>query len=435
VFDARTAGHWRHRNRSRDVSSFEPRRARRPSERAVSLGDGRSRHDTGFWLIAFAFLTALAFGAVPTPLYPLYQARDRFSTFVVTIVFAVYAVGVLASLLLAAHVSDWVGRKKILIAALMLELVAAVLFLVDPSLPVLIVARLVTGLGIGMLSPTATAYLQELNSAHGRDASPQRFEIVSTAANIGGIGVGPLISGVLAQYVGAPLRVPYLVFGALLLMSLAAVALTPETVEKVQVRPAYRPQRVSIDYGDPAGYLAAGAAAFVSFAIFGLFTSVSPGFVAGTLHDPSHALAGLITFAVFGAAAAAQTLTSRLDARLRRNVGLLTQAVGVILLAVGVHVANLAAFLLAGIVGGIGSGVLFKAAIGAVAAMARPAERGEALAGLFLIAYLGLAIPAVGLGVAIRYTSVTTAITWFAGILLALLAAVGVLARRRSETP
>ncbi|MCW2599710.1 MAG: transporter [Frankiales bacterium] len=418
------------------MPSFAPSRApRSPSAAAVSQ-DARSarKHGLGFWFIAFAFLTAMAFAAVPTPLYPLYQARDGFSTFMVTVVFATYAAGVLASLLLAGHVSDWVGRKKVLLAALTLELAAAALFIVEPPLSVLIVARVISGLGVGMVTATATAHMQELHSIHRPGATAQRFEIVSTAANIGGIGVGPLISGILAQYLGAPLRLPYIVFGVLLLVGIAAVVLTPETVEEGFVKPVYRPQRISTDHGDPAGYLAASAAGFASFAVFGLFTSLAPGFISGTLHHPSRALAGLIAFSVFGAAALAQTLTGRLEARARRLVGLIAEAVGVVVLAISMHTANLGAFVVAGIVVGVGAGVLFKSSVGAVAAMASPAKRSEALAGLFLISYLGLAAPVIGIGIAARYTTETTVMTWFAGIVLALLAGVSVLAGRPSTT-
>ncbi|WP_433260866.1 MFS transporter [Micromonospora vinacea] len=392
--------------------------------------DSSRRHGRGFWAIALAFLTAMAFCTVPAPLYPLYMARDGFSTFMGTIVFAVYAVGVVISLLLAGHVSDWVGRKKILIPALALELVAAALFLGDPSLPVLLVARLVSGLGIGMITATATAYLQELHAAHRPGSSRQRFEMVSTAANIGGLGVGALIAGLLAQYVDAPLRTPYLVFAVLLAVSIVAVALTPETVEERLVKPTYRPQRISADHGDRAGYLAAAAAGFASFAVFGLFTSVAPGFVAGALHLPSRALAGTIVFAVFGGAAVAQTLTSRLAAPAKVRLGLLAQAVGVPVLLVGMHTASLSVFLVGGVVAGIGAGVLFKAAIGAVAEMAAPARRGEALAGLFLIGYLGMILPSVGIGVATQAVTAGTAMNWFTGLLLVMLAGVAALFRR-----
>ncbi|KAB1928637.1 MFS transporter [Micromonospora noduli] len=401
-----------------------------PRPTTSDRGDGSSRrHGRGFWAIALAFLTAMAFCTVPAPLYPLYMARDGFSTFMGTIVFAVYAVGVVISLLLAGHVSDWVGRKKILIPALALELVAAALFLGDPSLPVLLVARLVSGLGIGLITATATAYLQELHAAHRPGSSRQRFEMVSTAANIGGLGVGALVAGVLAQYVDAPLRTPYLVFAVLLAVSIVAVALSPETVEERLVKPTYRPQRISADHGDRAGYLAAAAAGFASFAVFGLFTSVAPGFVAGALHLPSRALAGTIVFAVFGGAAVAQTLTSRLAAPAKVRLGLLAQAVGVPVLLVGMHTASLSVFLVGGVVAGIGAGVLFKAAVGAVAAMAAPAQRGEALAGLFLIGYLGMILPSVGIGVATQAVTAGTAMNWFTGLLLVMLAGVAALFR------
>ncbi|WP_112619507.1 MFS transporter [Micromonospora saelicesensis] len=411
----------------------------RPTTSDRSDGSSR-RHGHGFWAIALAFLTAMAFCTVPAPLYPLYMARDGFSTFMGTIVFAVYAVGVVISLLLAGHVSDWVGRKKILIPALALELVAAALFLGDPSLPVLLVARLVSGLGIGLITATATAYLQELHAAHRPGSSRQRFEVVSTAANIGGLGVGALVAGVLAQYVDAPLRTPYLVFAVLLTVSIVAVALSPETVEERLVKPTYRPQRISADHGDRAGYLAAAAAGFASFAVFGLFTSVAPGFVAGALHLPSRALAGTIVFAVFGGAAVAQTLTSRLAAPAKVRLGLLAQAVGVPVLLVGMHTASLSVFLVGGVVAGIGAGVLFKAAVGAVAAMAAPAQRGEALAGLFLIGYLGMILPSVGIGVATQAVTAGTAMNWFTGLLLVMLAGVAALFRhsaasRRTPAP
>ena len=125
-----------------------------------ALHRSRSRYRSGFWLAAAAFLTAMAFSTIPTPLYVLYQQRDDFSSFIVTVVFAIYAVGVIISLLLAGHVSDWVGRRSILVPALAIEVLAAVLFVVWPALAGLLVARFVSGLGIGMITATATAQLR-----------------------------------------------------------------------------------------------------------------------------------------------------------------------------------------------------------------------------------------------------------------------------------
>ncbi|MEV3859441.1 MFS transporter [Streptomyces sp. NPDC050095] len=398
-----------------------------------ALAAPSARHGTGFWVVAAAFLVAMAFSTVPTPLFPLYAAHDGFSTFMVTVVFAVYAVGVMVSLVLAGHVSDWLGRRRVLLAALTLQLVAAVLFLTSAALPVLLVARFVTGLGVGMLTATATAHLHELHTAHRPRASAQRFETVSTAANIGGLGLGPLAAGFLAQYVTEPLRVPYAVFAVLLVAVMAALVLAPETVRTPEVRPRYRPQRVSADHGDRAGYIGAAAAGFSAFAVLGLFTVTAPGFLGQALGRPSHALAGAVVCAEYVAAVLAQTLTHRLPARAKMTLGLLAQAVGFLTVVAGMHAVDLATFLSGGIVAGIGSGLMFKAAVGTVVTMAAPARRSEALAGLFLVAYVGLSVPAVSIGVATVSLTATAAMTWFAGLLLVLLAAVAVLNRRSPD--
>ncbi|USX55316.1 MFS transporter [Lentzea sp. HUAS12] len=386
-------------------------------------------HGRGFWAVAATFLVAMAYSTVPAPLFPLYVAREGLSTFAITVVFAAFAVGVVVSLVLAGHVSDRVGRKTVLIPALGLEIVSALLFLTSTSLPVLVVARVVNGLGVGMITATATAYLFDLHTRHRPGASSRRFEIVSTAANIGGLGVGALVSGVLAQYVSSPLSTPYVVLAVLLAVSVAAVALTPETV--VRSRFSYRPQRISADHGDRAGYVAAATGAFTAFAVFGVFTSVSPGFVAGELHHPSRLLAGLVVFLVFGGAALAQTVTGGLAPGVRRALGLGGQALGVLLVVAGMQVTSFPVFLVGGAVAGIGAGVQFKASIGAVTAMAAPEKRGEALAGLFFIAYLGLSVPSLSIGLATRILAPTAVMTWFAAIVLVLLAAVAALTRKR----
>jgi predicted MFS family arabinose efflux permease len=396
---------------------------------------GSARHGTGFWLIAAVFTIAMAFSTVPTPLYPIYQRQDGFSPFTVTVVFAVYAVGVVVSLLLAGHLSDRFGRKRVLLPALGLEIVAAVLFLAWPALPGLLIARFVTGLGVGMLTATATAYLLELHSAHRPEAGRGRFELVSAAANLGGLGTGTLVAGALAQFVDAPLRTPYLVFLVLLALSAVAVAATPETVIAPAVTTPYRPQRIRVATTDRVRYTVAAAGAFAGFAVFGLFTSLAPSFVAGALHHPGRLLAGVVVFLVFGAAAAAQAASGRLTPARRFPTGLAAEATGLLILATGMHLSSLPLFLAGGAIAGAGAGLLFKSAVGEVAAMAAPAVRGEALAGLFLIGYLGLIGPALGLGVATHFVAATTAMLGFSAVLLVLLGATAILALTPGPAP
>src|ERR1700736_2293990 len=203
--------------------------------------DGMTPHGVAFWVVALAFLFNMAFSAVPTPLYVLYQQRDHFSQIMVTIVYAVYAIGVVASLFLAGHISDWVGRRKVLALAVLVNVVSAVLFILFPSLPGLIVARIVSGISVGLATATATAYLAELHDRARPADSNRRAQVVAAASNLGGIGVGPLIAGMLAAFAPAPLRLPYLVFGLLLAGLALLVAISPETAARQVPRPHWRP--------------------------------------------------------------------------------------------------------------------------------------------------------------------------------------------------
>lgn len=215
-------------------------------------------------------------------------------------------------------------------------------------------------------------------------------------------------------------------FAVLLLLAVIAVGLTPETVQARFDRPAWRPQRIST-LGDRTPYLTAAASASSAFAILGLFTALAPGFVGGTLHHPSRLLAGVTLFAIFAAATVSQAATGGLRPGVRAAIGLVPTAVGLVMVAAGMGTANLALFLVGGAVAGAGAGVLVKSGVGSVAAMAAPAVRGEALAGLFLFAYIGMIVPVIGMGIATEYVTSTTAMYWFTALLIAFLAAIATL--------
>lgn len=385
----------------------------------------------GFWAVALAFTATLAFTTVPTPLWSLFAERDRFSSFVVTVVFAAYAVGVVVSLFLAGHVSDWFGRRRVLVPALLLNLLAAVVFLLWPEVPGLLIARILSGLGIGAVTATATAWLVELH------AGRRRGEIVAGAANLGGLGAGALVSGVLAQWVGHPMTVPFLVFIGVLAIALLLVLSAPETRPPAHPRPAYRPQRVSVPVASRGRFFAAATAAAITFALFGLLTSLAPSFLSGTLHHGSRALAGATSFAVFAAAALAQVLAGTRDPRtlLARGVPATLVGLGLLTVAVWLPQPSLAVFIAGVLVIGVGGGLMFKGAIGTVAALAGPDNRAEALAGVFLAAYLGLAGPVIGLGLLTQIMTARLSLLVFAGLLaIGLALATPRLLGRRDDT-
>lgn len=400
-----------------------------PTRAGPARGTRRLSHELGFWVIAAAFVVGMAFSTLPTPLWVLYRQVDGFSTFWVTIAFAAYAVGVILSLVLAGHVSDWVGRVRILLPALLLEAVAAVLFLVWSSLPGLIVARVLTGLGVGMITATATAHLAELHATARPQSSPVRPGVVAVAANLGGLGLGSLAAGLLAQLAPRPLVVPDAVFLVLLLVAALAVSAVPETVVP-DGRP-YRAQRITVPPADRARYLGAATAAFGLFAIMGLFTSLAPSFLR-SLGQASPLVGGLAAFLVFAAAAGAQILLRSLETARQLAVGLAVTAIGMLALAAAVLAASILGFLLGGLVAGAGAGVLLKGALGTAAALAPAESRGEAIAGIFLGGYAGLVVPVLGVGIAnAAGVPLATSFLGFAAGVLAVLAVAAIVLRRR----
>jgi MFS family permease len=395
----------------------------------------RRRHGFGFWAIAVSFLTVMAFSTVPTPLWSLYGVRDGFSAFTVTIVFSAYAVGVAVSLFLAGHLSDRLGRRRVLVPALLAAIVAGVVFLVWPTLPGLLLARFVGGVGVGAATATATAWLGELHAVHRPGAPARHAQLVATSVNVGGLGVGALVSGMLAQWTGAPLTAPYVVFLVLLAIAVALALATPETRAAPVPLPPYRPQRVAVPAAQRGRFLAAAVGAMVSFAAFGLFTSLSPSFLAGELHEPSLVIAGVVSFAVFGAAVIAQAVPRTAHGMLVGAVPILPLGLVLLVVAVWLPTPSLAVFVAGGMLAGAGAGLMFRGAVTTVAAMASPDRRAEALAGIFLAAYIGIAGPVIGLGLLTLVVSPQTGLLVFAALLAVAVVAAAPALLRGSAVP
>ncbi len=389
-----------------------------------------TRHGSGFWLVAALFTVAMAFSTVPTPLWGIYRTDEGLSTALVTVAFAAYAVGVLVSLFLAGHVSDWVGRRRVLLPAMLLEIVSAVLFLTWVDVPGLMTARFLNGLAIGLVTATATAHLAELHAVARPGAGPGRAGVVATAANLGGLGLGSLVAGALAALAPAPLVTSYVVFLVLLVVVTVGLLLVPETVAPPEEQVRYRPQRVAVPRAALARYGGAAVASFAVFMVFGLFTSLAPSFLAEIDLD-SPFVSGAAAFAVLGTAALAQVLLGHLEATRQLGLGLLVTALGVAALTAGVLTRNATVFLVGGVVAGGGAGVLFKGAMGTAAMLSAPEQRGEATAGMFLAAYLGLTVPVLGIGAATALgVSLESAVAGFALGAFAVLALAAVLLAR-----
>ncbi|MEU4842453.1 MFS transporter [Nocardia testacea] len=377
-------------------------------------------HRAGFWLTAVAFTVMMAFNTVPTPLYVLYQQRDGFATFVVTVIFASYALGVIGSLYLAGHLSDRFGRRRLILAAAGIESVAAVFFLLWSAPVGLVVARLLAGAGIGILAATATTHLSELRSVSHPDGGARFASTIGSAANLGGLGLGAVIGGAFAEWSSRPLIAPYLAFLAAIVTLAFAYAFVPETVERRADPFRYRPQQIAVPREDRRTYRAAGMGAFAAFAVTGLYGSVAPSFLAEVAGQTDRMIAGLVAASVFGTAAIAQVAFARLRLRRQLVVGVVGMLTGMLLLGVGDVSASQVWFVAAGVVAGVGVGLLFRGALTAAAALSNQDNRSEVLAGIFLLAFAGLGLPPVLVGVALLILPVTPVLLAFAALIAVL---------------
>jgi MFS family permease len=389
----------------------------------VIVQDAGERRARGWYLAAAGvFAVGMAGTTLPTPLYGLYREQLGFSELMVTVVFAVYALGVIAALLVAGDFSDVLGRRPVLLFALGLSILSAVCFLWENGLALLLVGRLLSGFAAGLFSGTATAAVLELAPSQLRGLAG----FAATAANMGGLGCGPLLSGALAQYAPSPLRLPFLVHIALLVAAVAVTRALPETVARRAPRPPLRPQGMVVPQETRGVFAPAGLAAFAGFSLLGLFTAVAPSFLAQTLGVHNLAVTGVVVFSVFCSSTAGQLLMGRVSVRRALPIGCLVLTIGMALVASSLLAESLPLLVVGAVVGGLGQGLSFRAALTSVSAVAPDEHRGATISAFFVIAYVGISLPVVGVGALTLALGLRGAGMVFAGYVAVLAASVGV---------
>jgi MFS family permease len=368
-----------------------------------------------FWLLAFVFAAAMLGTTLPTPLYVIYQSRWHFSAAMVTVIFAVYAAAVLATLLLAGRSSDQAGRRPVLAVALGISALSTVVFILAPDTGVLLAARILSGLSTGLITGTATAALTELIPG----PASHRSSLVATAANMGGLGLGPLIAGLLAQYAPHPTTLVFEVYLALLAAAGLCLFFIPETVGSRR-RPVLRFAGLGIPGRGRGQFTAAAVAAFAAFALLGLFSSLVPGFIGGVLHQGSHAIQGAVVCGMFAVGAATQVALFRVSSRRVVLAGLAMFLVALALILTALAEAGMALFLAGTAAGGVAVGAIFLGSLATANRLAPPERRGHVVSTFFVACYAGLIIPVIGVGVLSGFIGTFPAVLAFSLLLAAL---------------
>jgi MFS family permease len=370
-------------------------------------------------------------GALPITLWGIWQQRLGFSTGTLALVFAVYALGTLISLILLVPLSDQIGRRPALFVSIGLAVTSTVLYLAIDSVALLFAARFVSGMAVAITTGSGAAALRELEP----HSNARRASLVTTVATLGAIGLGPLLGGVLAQYAGHPLTLVFWIYLVLLVGASVCVGYAQETVA-VAKRVRLTPNRLALPARARVAFAVAAAAGFCAFALLGLFSSVVPSFLGNALHERNHAIAGAIVSTIFIAATLAQLLLFRLSPTNALTLGLPLLLVGLSLIALGLWQASLAIFVGGTVAGGVAVGLSFMGSLATVNQIAEPERRAQILAAYFVACYAGIAVPAIAVGeaadsIGAKDATLVCAIALTAVLLLALSARARVPALRR----
>jgi MFS family permease len=375
----------------------------------------------GYAVATFVIGLGLFASVVPSPLYQRYLALWHFSALTLTLIYATYAFGVLAALLLAGRVSDDVGRRPVLLAALGSLAASTLLFVFAGSPAWLFVARGLQGVATGAALSSASAAMLDLHPR--RD--PVGVSVANGVASAGGIGLGILTSSVLVQFGSAPLVLPYVVLLALFAVALAGAYVMPEPVAgRGRLRLTVERPRIPAVVRRP--FLLAGLAAVSSWSIGGLFFSLGPELGAHLFHSSDAVLSGIGIVALAATAAAAQLTFGRAAAWLATAAGSVALAAGVLLIVLASAVGSSTVYLVGSVVDGVGFGMAFLGGLRGLVAAIPPEHRAAVMSAFYVVAYASLSLPAVLAGLVVGRLGLTTTFEAFgaAGAATALLVAV-----------
>jgi predicted MFS family arabinose efflux permease len=377
------------------------------------------------WFLAVTLLSFLAASTAPTPLYHLYQEQMQFSAATLTLIFGVYALSLLVALLTVGSLSDYLGRKPVIFTAVVLNILAMLLFIHADSVAWLISARVLQGFATGMATAVLGATLL--------DTDRERGPLVNSVAPLTGMAIGGLGCGVLAEFAPAPLHLTFWLLLALFVMQALYVWRLPESVSRqAGVWASLRPTlHVPLQARSTLWRVLPLNTAL--WALGGFYASLAPSLVRTATGSTSNMIGG--------ATVAALTLTGALMIYSMRNrpagksllLGASMMPMGVVLILLGVHSASLPLFFLGTLVAGCGFGSGFLGTLRSLVPLALPHERAGLVSTYYALSYLAFCLPSLLAGNLSRILGLVATVDGYGAVLILLaLGALAGLMRPRS---
>jgi MFS family permease len=363
-------------------------------------------------------LAVMFVGAIlPTPLYPLFRETFGFSSVTLTLIYAVYVLGNLVALLLFGRLADQIGRRTMSLPAIGFGIASTIVFAAAAGTGWLFAARALSGFSTGLASGTATAWIAETYADRG-DGGAAR---IAAAANFFGCAIGPLIGGVLAQFAPAPLRLPFLVYLALLCIVAGATAFAPETVterkplSEVSLKPRLGvPQQIQLQFVSPA------VTGFATFAMIGFYSALIPSLLREALHQSAPIVAGGIVFELFLVAAITILTSGRISSQRATLTALALLPPSLWLLVLAEITQSLPLALLAAAAGGVAGGLGYRGSLEVINRIAPSDRRSEVVSSYLIALFAGNSVPVIGIGLLAAVTNSTVAHVTFAAVITAL---------------
>jgi MFS family permease len=380
---------------------------------------------SSFYLLASIAVSFLAGSSAPTPLYAVYEAAWGFTPITITVVFGIYAIAVLGALLVLGSLSDYVGRRPVLIVAALLQAVAMLIFATATSVSALILARIVQGISAGGALGAVGAGMLDIDR--------QKGTIANAVGPMLGTATGAIASGLLVQYCPAPLHLVYWMFFSIFLTQAAGVVLMAESVSaKPGALASLRPQ-FHLPPAVRAPMMLAVPTLLSVWALAGFYGSLAPSLARQLAGGGSLLLGGLALFVLAGSGALTVLYLRAHGAHALMQLGTAALVAGVALIVAAISGDSLAWFFVGTAIAGMGFGVGFQGAIRSVASLAEAHERAGVLSVLYVVAYLSMGVPAILGGIRVVHGGglFTTAREYgFVVMALAAVALLGSLIRR-----
>ena len=384
----------------------------------------------GFWVVAGVFVLLLFAAAAPSPLYGVYQAHWRFSAVTLTAVFAVYALLLLVTLLVFGSVSDFVGRRQVILVSLAMSAGACGLFLAAHGVGLLFAARALQGAAVGTASSAAGAALIDL-----QPPGSGRAPVVTTAASLLGLGAGGLGTSALVQYGPAPAHlVWWLLLGASLAAAVAVLAMRETAPRRPGVLASLRP-RVAVPRQARGTFAMALPCLTAVWMLSGFYLSLGPSLAVQVVGSADLVWGGLVIFLLAGIGAAGPVVFRGVSGPAAMLTGCLGLIAGAVVTLAAIELTSAAAFLAGTAVAGAGFGTAMLGAFRTVTARAAAGQRAGLVAAYFIASYLAFSVPVVAAGIATTHFGLhRTALVYCAAIAaLAAVAAAGLLFRARRD--